>query len=115
MSNTRRPRRRPDDQVVDFNLDALQASGNLRPFVVQHGGRRWELAHMDTLDAWKLLAAADGGDVAAMLSIFGLALGDQWQAFQAKPMPRHKLSVLFDAYRKHCGVQAGESPASTDS
>ncbi|MFD7410617.1 hypothetical protein [Kitasatospora purpeofusca] len=113
MSNTRRPRR--DDRPFDFNLDALQAVAELRPFVVQHGGRRWTFQHMDTLDAWQLLASADGGDVAAMLSIFDLALGDQWPAFRAQPMPRHKLNSLFDAYRTHCGAAAGESRASTDS
>ncbi|MFJ4799204.1 hypothetical protein [Kitasatospora purpeofusca] len=116
MSNTRRPRPRGrDDRPFDFNLDAVQAAAELRPFTVQHAGRRWTFEHMDTLNAWPLLAAADGGDVAAMLGIFDQALGDQWQDFRSRPMPRHKLNALFDAYRTHCGAAVGESPASTDS
>ncbi|WP_224284903.1 hypothetical protein [Streptomyces sp. LS1784] len=114
MSNTRRPRRR-DDRPYDFNLDAVQAAAELRPFVVQHAGRRWTLVHMDTLDAFDLLAAADHGDAAAARRIFALALGDDWDDFRSHPMPRYKLDRMFTAYQKHCGLKQGEGPASTDS
>lgn len=116
MSNTRRPNAgRRDDRPYDFNLDAVLAAAELRPFVVQHGGRRWEMAHMDTLDSWGLLAAADQGDAAAARGVFALALGSDWDRFRSHPMPRYKLDQLFRAYQRHCGLQQGESPASTDS
>lgn len=114
MSTTKRPAR-PDDKPFDFNLDAVQASAESRPFVAQWGGRRWTFEHLELLDAWGLLDAADQGDTEAMRSVFRLALGDDWPDFRGRPMPGYKLRGLFEAYQAHCGLKPGESPASDGS
>ncbi len=116
MSNTRTVKPRPDDKPFDFNLDALQAEAELRPFVVQWAGRRWTFAHMHEADSWDSLEAAEQGDARAMVAAFRLALGEeQWAEFRAMPIPQYKLKGLFKAYAEHCGMQLGESPASDGS
>jgi len=102
-----------DDQPFDFNLDAVQAEAELHPFRVHFGGRRFELAHVEELDVWKLLEGADRGEVGAMLTLFRAALGDDYEEFRKHPLPQWKLKALFEAYKKHCGL--GESEASSDS
>lgn len=115
MSNTRTASR-PDDKPFDFDLDALKAEVDLTPFVFQWQGRRWSLAHLQELDAWESIEAAEQGDAEAMLGTFRLGLGDgDWAAFRSTPVPQFKLKGLFMAYLKHCGMKPGESPASTDS
>ena len=110
-----------DDEVFDFDLNAVEAESDLRPFRFlwkskENPNRRLTMQHMEALDVWPLMAAAEGGDAAAMAGIFRTALGDeQWAEFRRTPLPQFKMRALFDAYRKHCGQQPGESPASSDS
>jgi hypothetical protein len=105
-----------DSQPFDFNLDAVQAEVDLTPWRVHWDGRRWEFAHMQDLDVWGLMEAAESGEVAAMAGIFKAALGDEeWARFRKVRLPQYKLKALFDAYRKHCGVAEGESEASSAS
>ncbi|GGP56060.1 hypothetical protein [Streptomyces abikoensis] len=101
-----------DDQPFDFNLDAVQAEVDLSPWRVHWAGRRWEFAHMQALNVWELVEAAEAGDTQAMVGIFKAALGGQWQDFHATPLPQYKLRALFDAYRRHSGLEPGESGAS---
>nr|PZN00575.1 MAG: hypothetical protein DIU77_03435 [Thermocrispum agreste] len=109
---TRKP---ADDQPFDFNLDAVVAEVELTPFRVHFGGRRWEFAHMESLDIWQLTAAAGQGDNAALIGVFKTALGDeQFKEFRKIPLPQKAASDLFDAYAKFCGVDPGELPGSTD-
>lgn len=105
----------PDDQPFDFNLDAVKAEAELRPFRFHWGGRRFEMQHMEALDVWPLMEAAEGGDMAATRGIFQQALGDEWADFRKEPMPQFKLKALFKAYRDFCGVAEGESGASSGS
>ncbi|MFH9215477.1 hypothetical protein [Streptomyces globisporus] len=112
---------RADDEVFDFNLNAVQAESDLKPFVFlwaseDDPNRRLTMQHMESLDVWPLMAAADGGDAAAMAGIFREALGKkQWAQFRETPLPQYKLKALFAAYRKHSGASEGESVASSDS
>ena len=118
MTTTRTATKRttPDDEPFDFNLDAVQAEVDLSPWRVHWDGRRWEFAHMQDLDVWPLLEAAEAGDVEAMLGIFRTALGEQqWKDFRKIRLPQYKMKALFDAYRKHSGLAEGESAASSDS
>lgn len=101
-----------DDQPFDFNLDAVQAETELRPFRFHWNGKRWEMQHLEALDVWGLMEAAEGGDTAAMTGAFREAMGKQWETFRAIRLPQYKLKALFDAYRKHCGLEPGESAAS---
>lgn len=101
-----------DDQPFDFNLDAVKSEVELTPFRVHFDGRRWELAHMEGLDVWDLAEAAEGGEISAMTGIFRISLGDQWADFRKLKFPQYKMKALFNAYRKHCGMEPGESEAS---
>ncbi|MGY4902572.1 hypothetical protein [Streptomyces sp. 900116325] len=101
-----------DDQPFDFNLDAVQAEVELTPFRVHFGGRRFELAHMQSLNAWDAIAAAERGDITVVADSLKLALGDQWDDFRKVPLPQHKLMPLFKAWQQHSGVEPGESQAS---
>lgn len=105
----------PDDQPFDFNLDTVKAETELRPFRVHFGGRRYEMAHLEALDVWTLMDVAERGEIGAMLGAFKAALGDDYEDFRKQGLPQYKLKALFEAYRKHCGVDEGESPASSDS
>lgn len=113
-STARKTLRPADDQPFDFNLDTVEAESDLRPFRVHHGGRRWQLAHMQAINIWDLLFEEDTQEQAA-LRIFEAALGDQWAEFRKVPLPMHKVRNLFAEYQKHCGVELGESSASTAS
>ncbi len=101
-----------DDQPFDFNLDAVRSEVDLAPFRVHYDGRRWEFAHMEGLDIWDLVEAAEGGEVTAMTGVFRLALGDDFADFRKVKFPQYKMKALFAAYRQHCGLEPGESQAS---
>ncbi|MGW5928084.1 MULTISPECIES: hypothetical protein [unclassified Streptomyces] len=118
---TTRTATRSDDEVFDFNLNAVEAESSLKPFVFlwaskKDPNRRLTMQHMEALNVWPLMEAADRGDAAAMAGIFRVALGDeQWEEFKATPLPQYKMQALFKAYRKHSGAGEGESGASSDS
>ena len=101
-----------DSEPFDFNLDAVQSEVELRPFRVHYNGRRWEFAHMEGLNIWDLVEAAEAGEVQAMVGVFRISLGDQWPDFRKVDFPQYKMKALFTAYRKHCGLEPGESEAS---
>ena len=101
-----------DSEPFDFNLDAVESEVELRPFRVHFNGRRWEFAHMEGLDIWDLVEPAEGGEVRAMIGVFKAALGDDFDDFRKVKFPQYKMKALFTAYRKHCGLEPGESEAS---
>lgn len=96
--------KRPDDQPFDFNLDAAEPPRELTPFVFHAGDRRWTMLHLEELDVWELVEAADGGDIAAMTGAFRLALDKQWADFRKMRLPQWKFKRLFREYRVHCGI-----------
>lgn len=110
-----------DDQPFDFNLNTVQAEVELTPFrflwaTKDNPNRRFTMKHLQDLDAWELIAAAEGGDLGAMVGCFEAAMGKtEWKEFRAVPIPQYKLKALFDAYREHCGSAEGEEEASSDS
>ncbi|MFC8520815.1 hypothetical protein [Streptomyces sp. NPDC057257] len=110
-----------DDQPFDFNLNTVQAEVELTPFRFlwaskANPNRRFTMKHLQDLDSWELIAAAEGGDLGAMVGAFEAAMGkEQFKDFRATPIPQYKLKALFDAYRKHCGAAEGEEQASSDS
>jgi hypothetical protein len=110
-----------DGEVYEFNLNAVESETELRPFRFmwaskQNPNRRFTMQHLAALNVWPLLVGSDGGDASAMMACFETALGeDQWEEFQKQPLPQYKMEALFKAYRKHCGTDPGESPASSDS
>ncbi|WP_331445868.1 hypothetical protein [Streptomyces xanthochromogenes] len=102
-----------DHDVFDFNLNAVQAETELRPFRFMWGeNRRWTMEHLEALDIWGLMESAEAGDMAAMVGAFREAMGDEWEDFRKIKLPQYKLKALFAAYRQHCGLEPGESDAS---
>lgn len=106
-----------DDEPFDFNLDAVKVENNLRPFRFHYGGKRWEMAHRETLDNLPLLEAAeDGGDAVATLVSLRAAMGaEQWERFRELGLTGPRLTELVRAYDKFCGTDQGESEGSTGS
>ncbi|MFD5676109.1 hypothetical protein [Streptomyces sp. NPDC127040] len=109
---TRTATKPADDQPFDFNLDSVQAEVDLAPFRVHHGGRRFEFAHLQGLDVWDLVGAAETGDLGATLGLFRVALGDSFDDFRKIKLAQFKMQKLFAAYQQHCGLEPGESEAS---
>lgn len=111
----------PDAQPFDFNLNSVKAEVELTPFRFlwaskDDPNRRLTMKHMQDLDSWELITAAESGDLGAMVGVFQAAMGkEQFKDFRATPIPQYKLKALFDAYRKHCGAAEGEEQASSDS
>lgn len=101
-----------DSQPFDFNLDAVESEVELKPFRIHFNGRRWELQHLEALDIWDLLEAAEQGDTGAMVGAFKAALGGDFDDFRKVKLPQYKMKALFNAYRDHCGIEEGESLAS---
>lgn len=106
-----------DDQPFDFNLDAVKVEESLRPFRFNYGGKRWEMAHRETLDQLPIMEAAEsGGDFAATLEMLRAAMGsEQWQRFRKLGLRRKQMQELSEAYDRFCGTELGESQGSTDS
>lgn len=101
---------RPDDAPFDFNLDAAQPPRELTPFVFHWQGRRWTMQHLDQLDIWELVKAADDGEISAMTGAFRLALGKEWERFRENDLPQWQFKRLFRAYREHCGINVDGTP-----
>jgi len=92
-----------------FDLDALIAEKKHLPFTFTFADREWTLPHMDDLDVWPLVEAADGGDLAASVAVLETALGGDWVEFRSHPMPRAGMTALFERYVKHSeGTLPGE-------
>lgn len=107
---------RPDSQPFDFNLDAVKAEVDTRPWVCSWNGKAWTFLHFDELDIWDQVAAAGLGEIAAMAKVFELALGEQWEEFRKIRLPLYRTKALFEAYSKYCGIdKPGESQDSEPS
>ena len=115
MTTNRTATKSTDDKPFDFNLDAVKSETELAPFRVNFGGRRFTMVHLEELDVWKIVEGANGGDIGMMLAAFKAALGSEYEEFRKRPLPQYKLKELFKAYQTHCGVELGESEASSDS
>lgn len=114
-SNSTRKLKPADDEPFDFNLDAVGAEVELRPFRFHYRGQRWEMVHAQELNIWDLLAAADGGDLQQIQAVFRAALGKQWDEFRKRPLQQYRAQKLFEAYQQHSGIEPGESQGSTGS
>lgn len=108
---------RPDDKPFDFNLDAVKAEVDTRPWVCNWAGRSWTFLHFQELDIWDQLGAAAVGDREAIAKVFEFALGEeQWAEFRQIRLPLYKTTALFDAYADYCGIdKPGESQDSEPS
>lgn len=107
------------DSVEVFNLNAVKVEAKKFPpfrFVWGPEGRRWEMTHQELLNQIPLLEGAESGAVHGTLAVLREALGPkQWAEFRKIPLLDEQAEQLLKAYYKHCGVEPGELPGSTDS
>ncbi len=116
MPPARKTTTRPDDKPFDFNLDAVKAEVDTRPWVINWAGKAWTFLHFEELDVWDQLSAAGLGNTEAMAKIFQFALGDeQWAEFRKIRLPLYKTKELWAAYEEYCGIKTGESQDSEPS
>lgn len=103
-----------DDE--QFDLDKYITENTKPAYEFTLGGRVWSMANLQEIDAWTMLAAADGGDADAATTVMEQAFGPKvFAEFKKQRLPQHALNELFTRYRKFCGVDEGDSPASTNS
>lgn len=119
MTTSARNGKSADDQVYELNLNAVKVEANgLPPFRFLWGpsNKRFEMAHRNTLDQIPIMEAAARSEVEGVLETFRQALGErQWREFRKIPLDIAHRDELMEAYSKHCGVELGESLASTSS
>jgi hypothetical protein len=98
-----------------FDLDAYVAEHRQEPYRFRYGGQQWELPHAADTD-WRVIEAADQGDVEAIRTLFRRGMGpEQWARFEELPQPAKPMGELFRRWQAHSGVRPGESPASPGS
>jgi len=98
-----------------FDLDAYVAEHRKDPYRFRYGGQDFELPHAQDTD-WRVMEAADQGDVEAIRTLFRLGLGaEQWARFEQLPQPAGAMGELFRRWQAHSGTKPGESPASPSS
>lgn len=97
---------------MPFDLDAVASEVTREPFEFTFGGETYTLS--PTFDI-RIVGHLTEGEVIEALR---LTLGDeQWDQMQASEtvLTSEQFKALFDAYMKHCGIDAGEASASTGS
>jgi hypothetical protein len=102
-----------DDDVLDLDAVRAQARQSSTPFV--KGGRRYELAPLQSLD-YRTVQAADSGDVDAVRAAVKDGLGEeQWEHFDREATSIGELDALFKRWLSKSGLSQGESAASSAS
>ncbi|MFF2543991.1 hypothetical protein ACFVUY_15650 [Kitasatospora sp. NPDC058063] len=96
-----------------FNLDTWVTESTRTPFPFTLGGRDFSLPAAGDLDK-SLLSTVNlsSPSAADILSLMREGLGDQWQEFDALPLPLSALGELFRRWQNHTGVTPGESQPS---
>lgn len=99
-----------------FDLDVWVAEARQTPFRFSVAGLVFEMPAAGELDKSVLssvnIEAPSARDIETLLRA---GLGDQWDRFDAVPVPLAALGELFRQWQKHEGAPLGESSASTDS
>lgn len=95
----------------------LQREAEREPFIVDLEGQKLALRHIADLDqiglGEHLVRPMD--DTAFITAVLRLAMsGDDFAALRAAKPTRKMLTDMWGAYQKHCGIDAGESQASSD-
>jgi hypothetical protein len=100
--------------MSDFFTLKREAAGE--PFVVKIDGETLTIPHVKSLNQFDLaeLMESATSDLQFTSQVFKIALGDDFAKLRALGLNEPELSALFEAYNKHCGVNAGESSASSD-
>lgn len=99
---------------MSFDLDAAVRESLGTPFTFKLGGKEFTLPHQKDVDKSSLVLA-DGNPGQYAMDSLRIALGDQWDAFDEIALSVSGVDKLYAAWNEHCGVEAGESQASTRS
>ncbi|WP_406113949.1 hypothetical protein [Kitasatospora purpeofusca] len=99
-----------------FDLDVWVAEARREPFRFALGEHYFALPAAGDLDKSLLktvnLTSPSADDI---LSLMREGLGEQWQDFDALPLPLSALGELFRRWQSHTGVTPGESMPSPNS
>ncbi|MEU9047506.1 MULTISPECIES: hypothetical protein [unclassified Kitasatospora] len=99
-----------------FNLDVWVAEARREPFRFALGGTTFVLPAAGDLDKGILAAVnVDSPSAVDIVALLRAGLGDQWQEFDALPVPISAVGELFRRWQRHQGVMPGESEPSPNS
>lgn len=98
-----------------FDLDAVAAEAQGKAFRFKYEEREWTIRHISAFD-WRITKDGINGDMEAVNLIFEKGMGaEQFADWQQVNQPAELMGALFDRWLKHCGLDAGKSPASRPS
>ena len=97
---------------MSYDLDAAVREDRGEPFVFTLGGQEFTLPHQKDVDK-KFLLVADELRGDSIIQALRIALGEQWEAFDAIPLSISGVEKLYEAWNEHSGVESGEGSAST--
>lgn len=95
----------------------LQREAAKEPFKAEIDGKSFSFAHVADLDQFEFadLLASDPNDRVFVDAVVRMALSDDDLAsLRACCVKQSELEALFVAYKAHCGLNVGESLASSD-
>lgn len=95
---------------MTYDLDAVIAEDERKPFVFTLKGEQWTLPHAETISAEQAEALDAGHVVKTLKSIGGNDLGAQ-----LAKLPAFALEALMNEWLKASGTTLGEELASTGS
>lgn len=108
-----------DHPEMAFNLDALvKEAGAAEDVQFTYLGRRWRLRHLDALDGWEAVDifgnTTEGGNGIRMLeAAFGPAQWAEFREASKGKITKKGLDLLGEHYVRSCGIEPGESQASS--
>lgn len=96
----------------------LQREAAAEPFVASVGEHTLTMKHIVDVDQFSLAELFANSkplsDLEFLTSLFRLTMDeDEFTRLRGLNLSRNDLNALFDAYKKHCGTDEGESPASS--
>ena len=92
---------------MTYDLDAAIREDRGDVFEFTLDGKKFTLPHQKDIDK-SFLALADSQGGSFILDSLELALGDQWDDFNAAPLSIGGVEKLFEAWNEHSGVKPGE-------
>lgn len=95
----------------DFDTLAVEGE-DTEPYRFTWGGTKFEMAPLARLSWRDHRFVIDENDIEAKLRIL---LGDQFDAFDAKPMSSARMDRLIERWFAHQGITPGESSGSASS
>lgn len=109
-----------DKPRLAFDLGALMREAGPEPDDIQftYAGRRWKLKHLDAMDGWDAVDLF-GGEVTGSqgIRLLEAAFGTkQWAEFREHTrgkLSKRGIDLLGQEYVRACGIDPGESPASS--